>query len=654
MPKFLMLCLLWILCTPLQAQKKAEKWGKIPKEDLEMTVYSQDSTAAAVVLQDVGKQEIEYLNSRFSVTYTHYRRIKVLDIAGFKEGNLMIPYRSVRNAELFIDLDVQITMPDGQTQKVRSDNVFTEKLTKNLWAKKVFVPNLLKGAVIEYRYTLQSNDLVTLYDWYFQDELPVRWSELELSIPTRFEYVYLMHTDKPFDLKTSEINVLLYGNARLPTAIVRSGMANLPAMKDEPFVTTTEDYRAHIGFQLKSVMREGASESEAVLSTWEKVAERLMESSQFGSQITKKNKSDQLWALYSAVLQPGDDLRTKAAKALQTVQANLKWNGRYRVFTTAALDDVADKKTGSSADLNLALVALLRRAEVPAWPLLCSTRFNGRIFQEYPFVEQFNSVLALVRIGDESLLLDATNPFLAPNQLNREHYNSNGWVVDTRKVEWIPLKAPETAETWYGNVRLSEAGALSGRFVLSASGNTAVQWRSKLADAQDYPAFVKTIFATGFPEARFDSIRIEHASETAQPLQLSFNCQVPGVATAVNDFLYLQPVLDFSFLDNPFTSLSRTYPVNFPYPLKGTYVMDIQLPKNYQMVELPAPARIQLHNNGGKLQFSCSQMAADKIQLVLKMQLSRVDFEPYEYDGLRQFFILIADKTRLQLALKKN
>jgi hypothetical protein len=634
------------------AQKKAEKWGKISEEDLKMTVYPLDSAASAIILQDVGRIGMEFNGRDFDVFFSHSRRIKVFDVAGFKEGNLAIPYRSRRNDQSLIDLDVQITLPNGEKQKVTTENIYTEKLSKNLWAKKVFIPNLQKGAVIEYRYKLRSNDFFALYDWYFQDEMPVRWSEVEVSIPEYYEYVYLMRTTKPFDLKTSAKEDVISGGSRFAHNILQFGMSDMPAIREEPYVTTTEDYKSHISFQLKSIGRPGY-ETEEILSSWEAVSKRLMEMDGFGVQITKKNKFNALWDAYSAILSTNDDAKTKAEKALQLVRENISWNGKFRITSTDNLDDAYEKKTGASADLNLAVVALLKKAGLLAWPVLTSTRSHGEMYPEYPFVDQFNSVLALVQIENDFILLDATNPFNDINQLSREHNTSAGWIVDVNKSEWFDFSPQEQTETWLGDVTISEDGILKGHFSMVGAGSSAVHWRSMLHNKKP-EAFLKTTFAQSFPDTKTDSIEVANEKDIKKPLTLKFYCEVPGAVNEVNDFLYVRPILDFYVLENPFKSPKREFPVNFVYPVKSTYIFNLRIPEGYTLTDMPPGAKIALPDNAGKLLFSCSKPSDKMVQVILKMQLNKLNFEPDEYAALRQFFSLIGEKTQTQLVLKKS
>ena len=118
-------CTAILLCAflPLSAQKHFDAWGTISEADLKMTIYAQDSLAPAVILHDIGDIRVLTDSKRdWVVDHTRIRRIKIFDVAALKEGNLLIPYRADRSAEKISELSVQVFMPNGEVQKVKSDN----------------------------------------------------------------------------------------------------------------------------------------------------------------------------------------------------------------------------------------------------------------------------------------------------------------------------------------------------------------------------------------------------------------------------------------------------------------------------------------------------------------------------------------------------
>lgn len=630
----------------LFSQQRALKWGDIPESDLKMTVYPGDSTASAVVLQEVGK--IVVRANTGAVTFYNSRRIKVLDASAFDQGNLRISYYDSKREDELRDLDVQVTSPDGVKRKIKSDNVFTEKLGPRRSVKKIFIPDLQKGSVIEYRYQKQSDDLLELYNWYFQDEIPVRWSELETVIPEYYDYVILRNIGGPFDLEETSQGMDPDGHNCYTN---RWGVANNPALKEEPFIACMEDQYTSIKFQLRTIIIPNKP-PQTIISTWKELAKELEDLEHFGLQYKKSGNFENLWAAYSTSLSADDTPDKKIEKARKFVSSNIKWNDSYRITTDDDLDDAFEKKSGSCADINLSVVALLRKAGLKATPLLLSTRSNGQMYPQYPFLTQFNAVLALVQDGDKITIIDATNPYQPLNQLRTEFYHGAAWMVDKSAPEWIDIGAPEASQTWYGKMQLQEDGSMNGTFSIQTSGNVASDWRGSL-DTTKASVFLRRKFGTSDMEVKFDSIAFSKTELLDQPLSVKFNCQVTGAASVANDFIYCPSVLDFFISQNPFKAISRSYPVEFETPFKAQYVLDLALPQGYQLEELPQAGRVNLPENAGKMSFNCSKSPSGGVQIILKMNIAKTEFTPEQYGALRQFFEIVVEKMQAQLVLKK-
>ena len=626
------------------AQKKYEKWGDVSEEDLKMTVYSLDSSASAVILQDVGQISIQFFTKTLLAHYKLHRRIKILDANAFDRGNLVIRYPSDRGTAKLINLDVQLFLPNGEKQKIKSDNIYTEQISPELSAKKIFIPNIQKGCVIEYRFDLQFDDIYVLPIWYFQQGLPVRWSEVNVDVPNGLNYTVLSHVPRPFDVKDTENSIK--GS--------RFGIGNLPALKEEPYMTMLDDYRARIQFQLQSIKNVYTGTTINIMTDWEDLAKNLEENPYFGEKYQKSRKFDKLWKAFNQVLPLGTTKEALPELALRFVSKHIKWNGTYSAVIYKDLDEIFQEKTGSTAEINLALVALLQKAGLDALPMLLSTRAHGAPIPQYPYINQFNSVVAFVRQGDNGILLDATNPFHALNEMQEQHFNGAGWLVDSKKPNWVDIAPPEDGQIWYGNLRLEENGDMEGKFSLAVSGPGASAWRAQLDEYKDDEKVLKKHFAANYPNATFDSIAFLDRDSCNKRLAVNFRCRIPNTAAVVNDYLYCKPVLGFMFEGNPFKTLKREFPVSFTYPLKAQYVLILETPPGYTIADQSEPIQVVLENGGGKLSFRCGRTPDGKVQLSLKLNLTQLEFSPAEYASLRKFFELIAEKTQTQLVLVKN
>ena len=117
------------------------KFGRITAETLQKKVYSIDSSAAAVVLSDIGEAAIEG-NSKgwFSVYTTRHKVVHILNKSAYDEATVEIPlYTNGEDEEKLEDLKaVTYNLENGKVVETKLDksNVFTEKQDKNRVIKK--------------------------------------------------------------------------------------------------------------------------------------------------------------------------------------------------------------------------------------------------------------------------------------------------------------------------------------------------------------------------------------------------------------------------------------------------------------------------------------------------------------------------------------
>ena len=162
----------------INAQKPPHNWGKVADKDLKMKVYEPDSSAAAVVLFDFGIMDLTHSFEYYQ--FYHHRRVKILKRTGFDYADVSIP---IFGDERIANLKAQIILPSGETIKLSKKDFYKEKVTNNYIKENFTFPKLEEGAIIEYQYILYVEDFVQLKNWYFQEKIPVLWSEINLKIP---------------------------------------------------------------------------------------------------------------------------------------------------------------------------------------------------------------------------------------------------------------------------------------------------------------------------------------------------------------------------------------------------------------------------------------------------------------------------------------
>lgn len=661
--KIFFACYCMCLATTLPAQDTKIVWGKVPDEDLKMTVYDKDTAAAAVVLFDVGNLKFDFGKSGIKYIFERHKRIKILKRSGFDYADISIPFF---NRESVKGLRAQIYLPNGEKSTVEKGGFFDETVSKGGWVLKKFAfPNVQEGAVIEYKFSLESEYFIQLQDWFFQQDIPVRWSEYNLAIPEWFDYVVIRQgrqpdiIDKKMENEKLTISSGSYGTSRteyydVPAKVhyYRMAMRDVPAMKMEAFVTTGKDYLARTRFQLKSVQWP-QSPLEPYMTTWPDVAKKLLEHESFGQQFLKKNNYNKVWEQASFLLKETTTEKEKAERLYQFVARTITWDEDFGVYTRNSLNKCFEQKKGSAAEMNLMLLALFKEAGIEASPALASTRDHGKPIQIYPILAQFNHVMVLAKIEGKSMLFDAGSPFRPANYPRISALNGSIWAVNMELPQWLDISSTGGSTVISYKCTLAESGNLSGRLRGKYDGYDAVLHREKLHAKKEEEHWKTYLADESGVEVTIESVKTDNLDSISLSLSMDMQCALQGVAQVADDFIYLSPVLLSPFDENPFKLAERNYPVEIPYPINYQFVLQLEIPEGYAIEELPETLNMSLPDKGGLFQYSINS-GPNTVNVSYKLRIDQLVFEPDEYAGLKEFFDRIMSKHAEQVVLKKQ
>jgi hypothetical protein len=480
------------------------KFGQPNPADFEAKNFAADSGAAAVVLCDFGVSQFNSSAERMVITTERTTRLKILKKAGYDYATVEVPlYHREGDAEKLGRLRgfTYVRGADGKITQTKLDasGIFEEKRTDNLLVQKFTLPNVQEGAVLEHSYVVTSTFFNNYQDWTFQRSIPTRWSEYRTSIPQIYHYKILYQGYLPLSLNevsTGSVTMMLanrlgagagagaglqVGNTSvtLSTEQRRWVMRDVPAFREEPYITTPTDYLPRMTFELAGIQLP-EQKYQDVADSWTKKNKLLLENEHFGQALAHagflKERVAPLATKYP-------DPAARAAAVRELLMQQVKYDGNNRLWASGPLERSYDQHRGTSADVNLLLVAALREAGLPAEPVLLSTRAHGRASEAYPLLEQFNYVVALVSLPDQKdLLLDATEPLLPASVLPTRCLNKSGHTVPaTGEGRWVSL-VPSQRYSHYQEVALTldAQGSLSGQVREEHGGYAGLEAREKL------------------------------------------------------------------------------------------------------------------------------------------------------------------------------
>jgi len=645
--------ILFISLSVTGQEKLLLKWNQIPEEDLQMSVYSPDSNAAAVVLADYGQIIVELEGSAVYYRFKRHRRIKVLNPEGFKKADVIIPfYTGKKYAETITYLRGQTFSPDGTKVVIPNKDIFDNPVNEFYSEKRFAFPQVQAGSVLEYRYEIVSPRITDLREWYFQEDIPVRSSRLKVEIPSAFKYVYLFQGNQQLNqIGKDDRSIDVRGNTITKIKDNVYQMVNVPALKSEKYITSINDHRARLRFQLKEILFP-RGHTKTYLSNWGEVSKELMNQENFGSQFTdEKMFGEWINPETTKIITASISDQEKAAALYQYVSKTIRWNKLYYFKVKTSLNDVFLTKTGNSGEINLVYLALLRQAGITAHPVLLSTRSHGRMVKTYPIIDQFNHVIISAELDDENILLDVGADTKAMDYPQINSLNKSGWLLDPETPQWIDIEPPVTKTTTMATLKLNSNGTLSGKLQGKYKGYAGSKLREYLANEKStnkYPAR----WMEQLPELQVDSVFTKNINAYNKSLHLIANVKISDLTETRGDLLYFQPVFISEFLKNKLPEENRVCPVEMKFPHTENFVLNLELPEGYAVESLPPSVSLSLADDSATYNLLVSNQK-QFLQLISKVNIKKTTFPLAAYGDLRELFIQIEEKLKEKIVLKK-
>ncbi|MDB5223964.1 MAG: hypothetical protein JWN83_2631 [Chitinophagaceae bacterium] len=662
------LSMAFFLCsiTSIFAQEKSPvKFGKISPEEFNLSKYNFDTSVSAVVISDVGSSTFEGNNKGwFTLVFKHQKRIKILNKNGFEAANVEIPLYSDGTDEEKLDNLKAYTynLENGNIIKteLESNAIFKDKLSKNLVNKKFTFPAVKEGSIIEYSYTVKSDFLFNLQPWTFQGDYPRIWSEYQASMPEFFVYVTLSQGYQPFHIKNEsqgfcQYRVTVPGGVSTDEHYSLSGttsdyrwvMKDVPSLKEEGFTSTLKNHIAKIEFQL-SQYRFPNVPIKDIMGNWLTVNQKMLEREDFGLPINKSNNwlDDDMKPIVAGAVTNLE----KAKNIYAFIRDNFTCTDYNDLYLNNPLKTVFKNKNGSVSDINLLLIAMLHHESIEAYPVILSTREHGFASDLYPLMNRFNYVIAEAKFNGSNVYLDASHPSLAFGRLPSECYNGYARVI-SKEPDVVDLSADSLREAkvtlvFIGN---TEKGNIEGSFKTEPGYYESLSIREKIK-AKGQAEFFKKIQSAYLSSLDITQPYIDSIKLPEQPLTIHYNFKMNDMG---EDIIYFNPMMAEGYRNNFLKAAERKYPVEMPYTFDETYILTMEVPKNYTVEEIPKSAKVNFNGGEGYFEYMISK-SEDQIQLRSRVIMKRTNFSSDEYNSLRDFFAYVVRKHSEQVVFKKK
>jgi hypothetical protein len=400
-------------------------------------------------------------------------------------------------------------------------------------------------------------------------------------------------------------------------------------------------------FQLTEI-RNPNQAPQPVMDGWKSVREKLLGQDNFGLIYLNDNDNEWLDETVARITKGLVSAEDKARNCFTWVRDNMKCIDPYEIYFTngLTLKDIFQRKQGSVAELNFLLVAILRKAGIQANPVLLSWRSRGAIYFDYPILNKFNYLVVEANLIDKRVLLDAAEPLLGFGFLHPECYNGPAWVIEKEQVRKLDLSADAYLEEQQtiANLAVDEkglTGTISKTYGIPGSFN--IRTKIKETGTASVGRYLQAALGkqTIISELTIDSILLKE-----EPIAINYEIQIK----AKGDSLVFEPVFSDEYLApiNP----DRTDPVEMPYTRNLVYVMNLEIAKGYQVVQLPKSVKYQMNEKEAVFEYQCIQ-SGQTIQLRCKINITKANFPTEAIGALRDYIQFVKQKIYEPIVIKK-
>lgn len=569
-----------------------------------------------------------------------HRRVKIFNEKGKEYASVKIEYDNMYGVDHVYKIEAQtINLENGKivTSKIDPKLIYSEHTNKNKDAIVLTFPDVKPGSVIEYRYSLVRNLASNFPAWYFQSDIPTRYSEFDVYFSFGLHFNALRRISKPFLIDT-----LIAGGHEWASA-------ELPSSRQEAYMRAPGDALDNVSLLLTSVHTLDGRTIK-LTDSWAAAGQELANQKDYYKELDQHLSGEDTIVKRATTLKSNDE---KIAYIFNIVKKTISWNGYQNWGPKDGIKNAWKKKIGNSAEVNAAVYHLLKLSGVKAYPLLVSTRENGLLQPDFVDIFQMNDLVTYVPVDSgKYYVLDATDRYNTYNQIPYDLLNSYGLCLNKEASKYdmvfLETKTP-SKEIVIINGEIGPDAKMHGRGDIVSYGYNRMEKLEvfKNLDEKKYEQFL----TEDDNNLKLSDVKSENTEIDTLPLKQRFDFTYDLNNT--DNYILFSPNIFTTLHTNPFLSEARSSEIDFGYADSHVIYGSYKIPDGYQIESLPKDANMVIGDKSIRFKRSLGQEQG-RIQLKYEISVKRSKFLRSEYPDLHEFYKKMFDLLNEQIVLKKS
>jgi hypothetical protein len=657
---------LYLLSFKSFAQQKYFSPKPVSTSDLSLKVCDFDSSAQAMYLFDVANSHIDFDENTqigFKQVYERKFRIKILkkEASDLANGSIII-HNGDKEKLLELKAFTYNLNASGKIEKteINKQNIFYENISDDITRVKYSLPKVIEGSVFEVAYTVVSYDLSSLHSWVFNDDIPVKYSEMVYDIPEYFTFkAHLVNFPLQYIKSIWESNQSAsfvnkersygggvegtsfdYSNFNFTLKSELYALNNIKAIPKETYMLPEIDLQMKVSQELVYIRLPWYTLDRANKS-WFSLSKALWDSDKFGKRLVS---SPMLKKEVLTLKSHFEDTLQFASFILESVQKRTKWNNDLTILIKKDLREVFIGEPSSSSEINGLLYQLLKEAGYTVYPALVSTVGNEKPSLFNSSLSAFSHMVCFIILGDEIVALDACSPFTKAGQLPKMDYNGEMLALIPSNPVLIQNKPNKSKEIMILNYSISTDESIKGdasAFYMNAAAE------SRLKSPKDKPKQTLKSNDISAVSTEFTFESMPEKASVSEKFQFTWSG-----TDKIGEEIRFKPFLFYAQEVNPFLASERTTPIFLNNPFSETVKVIFTIPSGYEIVSLPKSSTI-VFDDLAKFKLVVSN-DENSIQLMSDLNFNEYKFELADYPSIKKLLDEMIRKHSEEIVLRKK
>lgn len=693
MKKHLLFCFLLTTMSlaGLLAQQYAYQFGKITPNELMATTYPQDPNAKAVIISEYAYKTIivgtylpwerakfPYIPNRgyaknrlfglfpYVVETTHLQKTKILTHEGLDKATIDIPFYNKRTPyreELIEDVEAwTYKWVKGEIKKIKLDKeqISIKPLNDTLSTLHFVFPQVSVGDVVEYRYKRTSPLYVGMKGWDFQTDIPVMSSLLEVFLYDAFQYNMYEKGDFKIEKRTiieqPKLNdtkqKVFDGRDAVRTIFLAN---NLPAFDPKtPYLWNKESHISGIDFEFRATRFLGYT---PYADEWKSVEERIGTETSFYKNTYGK---DFYRKEIKKIIEPLDNKKEIVEAIYKFIKEKIQWNGKYALY--AHPQKAVKEGIGNNADINALLIRALKKAKIYCYPILLAPRNVDNFPDEKPTFDRISTYIVGISLPDgHNYYIDGSALYGGVNMLPAN-------LMPTRARTFVRdydlLEGQSNA-----TIDLSKINSFEQNYHTTLTIDT-IQHLLLGKSTNQYYKLSAYSFKTNYHQIDNKEQWITNKAKQDQIIITDYQLVNENnvLCDSITENILFQTKIDHKengqlFLPTiPFKDKwmeikienGRPYPIQFDGLTEHRYSIDILLPEEYEVVDMPKSIRHIMADDSYSFDFDIKHISPNRIEIKYSINIQTTEIPATALKEFQEILETIQSIQNKKIIIRKH